>query len=205
LSGDEPVSEAELVTRARGGDHDAFHALWARYEERLRARVGPRLRGPLQRKISVADVLQETCLTAHARLGAFEDRGGGAFGAWLAGIAERKAKEAVRHYAAAAKRDVRRERSRGLRPDTNRVAGAAPTPSEVAVGKERATDVARAMAVLPEDYRAVVSLVRVEGMTLQDAAGVLGRSYEATKKLYGRALSRLADLLDVKRTGDGHE
>ena len=205
LRDNESVSEAVLVTRARGGDNDAFQTLCVRYEERLRARVGPWLRGPLQRKVSVADVLQETYLTAHVRLGTFEDRGDGAFGAWLSGIAERKAREAIRHYAAAAKRDVRRERSRGLRPDTNRVPGAGPTPSEVAVGKELAAEVSRAMAALPEDYREILTLVRIDGMTLQDATAVLGRTYEATKKLYGRAISRLADLLEESRTGGGRE
>jgi DNA-directed RNA polymerase specialized sigma24 family protein len=45
---------------------------------------------------------------------------------------------------------------------------------------------------LPEDYRRILELVQFEGLTLRDAAGRMGRSYEAAKKLYGRALSRFA-------------
>jgi DNA-directed RNA polymerase specialized sigma24 family protein len=46
----------------------------------------------------------------------------------------------------------------------------------------------------------VLSLTRVKGLTLVEAAKSMGRSHEATKKLYARALSRFTEAFD--RTND---
>lgn len=200
-----PPAEAELVARAQAGDEAAFQALCERYEGLLRPRLAAWLKGPVQRKLSVADLLQEAYITAHERLSDFEDRGEGAFGAWLAQIAEFKARDAIRRYVAAEKRDVRREASRGARPETRMFLGSGPTPSQAAVGQEREAAVLRAMDGLPDDYRQVLHLVRGSGITLKEAAEVMGRSHEATKKLYGRAVSRLADLLQGNRKGQRNE
>ena len=57
---------------------------------------------------------------------------------------------------------------------------------------------------LPSDSRSsrdsartpFIRMVQVEGLSLRAAAEVLGRSYEATKKLYGRAVANFKDLLE---------
>ena len=118
-----PQAEAERVERARGGDAEAFRALCAHYEAAIQARLRRVVTVPLQRKVSLADVMQEAYVTAHQRLDEFEHRGDGAFGAWLTRIAELKPREAIRRYVGAEKRDVHRERSRGMRPDTARFTG----------------------------------------------------------------------------------
>ena len=200
-----PPTEAQLVELARGGSAEAFQALCKHYEKRIQTRLAHQLKGPILRTVSIADVLQDAYVTAHARLGDFEDRGEGAFGAWLTRIAELKAREAVRRYVAVEKRDVRRELSRGARLDTGRFPGRGPTPSEVAVGKERGEAIHQAVADLPDDYRTILFLVRVEGMTLKHAAEIMDRSHAATKKLYGRALSRLASLVNLDPRDRPHE
>ena len=45
----------------------------------------------------------------------------------------------------------------------------------------------------------VLALVQIEGLTLADAAVRMDRSYEAVKKLYGRAASRLAKDMQPRR------
>ena len=158
------------------------------------------LLGPaVRRKVSVADVLQEAWITAHDRLAEFEPRGDGAFGAWLARIAEWKAREAVRRFAGTARRDARREVSRGGRPDTAVAAAAdGPSPSGVASARERSERVLRALDRLEPDHRQVIRLVQLDGLRIAEAAELMGRSRDATKKLYGRALARLADVLGAE-------
>lgn len=199
-SGD-AVDEGDLVRRAKAGEEAAFRALCERYEGLLAARVRRFVDGALRRKVSVLDVLQEAYLAGHQRLAEFEDRGEGAFGAWLAQIAEFKAREAVRRYAGAEKRAAGREVSRGARRDTAEVAGVGASPSQVAIAGERAEAVRRAMAALPDDHRHVLQLVQVDHLSIEHAAVLMGRSRDAVKKLYGRALSRLAAALGLDRRG----
>ena len=54
-----------------------------------------------------------------------------------------------------------------------------------------------AMARLPEDYREVIRLRQDEQMTIRETAERMGRSPDAVKMLYGRALERLSDLLGL--------
>ena len=63
------------------------------------------------------------------------------------------------------------------------------------MGEELAHRAQRALERLSDDYRCVLRLVQVEGTNLREVAEVMGRSYEAVKKLYGRAITRFRDLL----------
>jgi RNA polymerase sigma-70 factor (ECF subfamily) len=193
-----PPSEPDdaLVARARAGDDEAFAALCRRHEARLRALVGRRLGPAVQRKVSVADVLQETWIVAHHGLGAFEPRHGGAVAAWLARIAVHKAQEAVRHHAGAARRAVGREVSRPDRPVTGDVPGSVASPSRRAGDREDRERLHAALARLPRRQREVLQLVQLNGLGLEATAVLLARSKEAVRKLYGRALQRLGALLE---------
>lgn len=188
-------TDSELVVLARKGDSSALRALFERHEPLLCGFLERRLPPGLRRKVSPEDIRQEAWLVVSSRLDEFEDRGDGAFRAWLLKIAELKLREAVRAFLGTRKRADVREVSRGGRPDTAAFRDAGPSPSQVAQGRELEDAAARAMASLPEDYRRVLALVQVEGLTLKDAAVKMDRSHEATKKLYGRALSRFAQLL----------
>ena len=50
-----------------------------------------------------------------------------------------------------------------------------------------------AIEELAEEHRAVLRLVHEDGLRLVDAAAVMGRSPEAVRMLYGRAIAALAD------------
>lgn len=190
-SEDAPTDE-QLIGRARKGDARAFQVLCERYEGLLRARARKWIVGALQRKVSLVDVLQEVYLAAHERLDDFENRGDGAFGAWMAQIAEFKAREAVRRHAGVARRDAHREVSRGGRPSTGQARSSGHTPSQMLSAREELDAVRAALERIPDDYRQVLQLVQLDHLALKEAAVLMGRSYEATKKLYGRAVAALA-------------
>lgn len=196
-------TDSELIEKSLAGDEAAFADLCARHEALLTARIRPWLGPAVRRKVSILDVLQETWVTAHQRLPDFENRGEGAVGAWLARIAELKAREAVRRYAGTDKRDVKLEVTRGRRVETERVPGRDPSPSKHAAADERQDQISAAMNELPDDYARVLRLVQIEQVPLDAAAHLMGRSRQAVKKLYSRALARLADLIDLEE--GGHE
>ncbi|MDJ0976574.1 MAG: RNA polymerase sigma factor [Planctomycetota bacterium] len=186
------MDEAELVQRAQDGDEQSFAQLIESYRTRLLAFLTGRIPRTLKRKITAEDVFQEVSVTAHARLASFEYRGDGAFRAWLWQIAQLKLREAVRRFAGTAKRGGAAEISRGGRRDTGLFEAPQGTPSEYAMAGELEERVHQALGRLSDDYRAVLTLVRIEQQSLREAAVAMDKSYEATKKLYGRAVAALA-------------
>lgn len=189
-------SERTLRERFRRGDEGAFRALVERYTDGLRARLSARIPERLRRRVSSSDVLQETCILAFARREDFEDRGEGSFGAWLDAIAERKLNEEIRRHAGTAKRAAHREVPRGRRPDTSAFVGRQRSPSSIVQRGEDLERVREAMSRLSEDHRTVLRLALERGLPLREVAVQMGRSREAAKKLYGRAVVRLRALLD---------
>jgi RNA polymerase sigma-70 factor (ECF subfamily) len=197
------VTDGELVRRAREGDGAALRSLFGRHRDRLEARVRRRLSTAILRKVSAADVLQEAYLTAHERLSDFEDRGDGSFGRWLGRIVDHKLMHAVRRFAGTDKRAAAGEVTRGGRCETGNFPGRGPTPSQLAIAGELRERTRRALAALPEDHRRILDLRQEEHLSLDEAAERLGRTREATRKLYSRALARLAELLGIGKEASG--
>ncbi|MHC4133845.1 MAG: sigma-70 family RNA polymerase sigma factor [Planctomycetota bacterium] len=190
MTGETFASEESLVVRMRSGDDAAFFMLFERHVPDLRRRIDRWLSAAIQRKISISDVLQSTRIHAQEHCREFEDRGQGSFRNWILTIADWKAKDVVRRYTRAAKRDVQREVTRGQRADTGRFHAKLHSPSEAAMAAELADLARQAMNALPPDYREVLRLAREQGLALREVAERMGRSRDAAKKLYARALLR---------------
>jgi RNA polymerase sigma-70 factor (ECF subfamily) len=191
----EPTDE-DLVRRVRAGDETAARELFDRHLPALRAKAKARLPQSLRGKVAESDVVQDAWLAAFLDVGKFEDRGEGSFGKWLRGILENKIGHEIGRHLAAGKRDVRREqRMRTGSADGFGATPGQPSPSEEAVSAEEEEALRAAVASLPDDYATVVRLVHVEGLTLVDAGARMGRSADATRKLYGRAMEAMAGKL----------
>ncbi len=182
--------DQDLLERFRLGDERAFRVLTERHRGVLEARIRDALPRGLRRRVDAQDVLQEALLVAFRRREEFENRGEPAFRHWLLAIVELKAREHVRHHRQTAKRSTRREVTRSGRRDTGLFPAAQASPSQVAIGLETGRLAREALTELSEDYREVLRLTREQRMSLRDAADCMGRTHEATKKLYGRALAR---------------
>lgn len=194
------VTDGMLLSRALGGDGPAFDTLFARHLSVLEARARRLLPPSVRRRVSISDVVQEARIVALQRAVDFEARGEEAScRPWLLQIVEYKAREALRAHAGTAKRDVRREVPPGLRPDTPQLPGRSPSPSRQALASEARATVLQALAALPDDYREVLQRTRLEHWTLAEVAAATGRSREAVKKLYARALARFTDVLRAAR------
>lgn len=185
----EASDDASLLARARAGDSASLHVLFDRHRGALEARIRRFLPRAVQRKVSVSDVVQEARILAFARTGQFEPKREGAYRAWLLRIAELKAREALRAHAGTSKRAVGREVSSGDASVALDGVANGPSPSQAAMTAETRNAVLRTLATLPPDYREVLRLARLEGLPIRDVAMRMGRSVEAIKKLYGRALA----------------
>jgi RNA polymerase sigma-70 factor (ECF subfamily) len=190
------LDDEELVRLVRGGDRQAAAVLFARHDRLLQARA-KRFVGGLSRKVGPSDVLQETYLAAFRGLDGFEDQGPGSFRRWLEAIADHKAADQAKRHLRAG-RSVRREVS----PDPSAMplepAGNQPSPSMAAARAEDDAALLRALDSLEDDDRTVLRLVGQEGRDYAATGEAMGRSPEAVRKLYGRAVLRLGRAM--KRT-----
>jgi RNA polymerase sigma-70 factor (ECF subfamily) len=151
----------------------------------------------LQGKVDACDVVQDTFLKAHLHFGQFRGRTEAELLAWLRQILLASLLNLVRHYHVSQRRNVRLERDLAAELEqSSRDLDAAlfapqSSPSQQAARRERALLLADALARLPADYREVIVLRHLEGLTFPEVARRLGRSLDSVDKLWVRALGRL--------------
>jgi len=197
------LETGRLLDLARAGDGAALGQLLERYRSYLsllaRVQIGRRIQG----KLDVADVVQETFLEAHRGIGLFRGSSEAQFLAWLRQILVAILSNQIRHYFGTKRRDIRLERELqdGLDRSSaylgDRLIAAQSSPSAQASRREQAVLLADAMEELPEDYREVIILRQLEGLSFPQVALRMGRTEDSVKNLWARALVRLRRLLEV--------
>jgi RNA polymerase sigma-70 factor (ECF subfamily) len=203
MSTNEPACE-ELLALARAGDDDALGRLLERYRTYLtllaRLQVGRRLQG----KADPGDLVQETFLEAARHFAQFRGEAEPEFTGWLRQILVGRLSHLVRHYYGTQARDVRLERVLGEEMDQSSraidgglIAGHS-TPSQLASRREQAVLLADALERLPSDYREVIILRHLEGLTFPEVAARMGRSLDSVEKLWVRALPKLRRALGAE-------
>jgi RNA polymerase sigma-70 factor (ECF subfamily) len=193
-----------LIDDARRAEPGALDRLLESYRNYLRlvARAGidPTLRG----KADPSDLVQETLLKAHQHFEQFQGRTEPELASWLRQILARNLADLARRYRAVGTRAVAREHSlEDLFPASSRALQAllAPnghSPSESAQRREMGVVLADALAELTADYREVVVLRTLEGRGWDDVAQTMGRSADAVRVLWARALKKLRPLIEVR-------
>jgi len=192
-----------LLAQARAGDTAALGQLFELYRNYLRLIARPMIDGALKLKLDASDLVQETFLKAHRQFADFAGRDEPELMAWLRRILVRTLAEQARYHRSCA-RNVRRQVS--LEALLEQAGGAAqealadslPSPSSLAVRRERAVLLADALEKLPADYREVFVLRNIEHIPFNEIATRLGRSPGAARVLWTRAMQRLSQLLEEK-------
>jgi RNA polymerase sigma-70 factor (ECF subfamily) len=186
----------QLLRLARAGDGPARGQLLELYRNYLALLARLQIGRPLQGKVDASDLVQETFLRAHLAFAQFRGHTEAELLGWLRQILLSQLVNHVRHYRGR-RRDLRRERdlaaaleqsSRHL--DAGLFAQLS-SPSQQAARREQAVLLADALGRLPDDYREVIVLRHLEGLTFAEVAARLGRSVDSVDKLWVRALARL--------------
>ena len=73
--------------------------------------------------------------------------------------------------------------------------GRSPTPSQAAIGHEERQRIEAAFDQLPEDYREIITLIRIAKLSHKEAGERTGRSEQASRALLRRALLALSWIL----------
>lgn len=189
-----------LLAAHVAGDPAAFGTLFARHRDRLWA-VALRTTGNPE---EAADALQDAMVSAFRRAGSY--RGDAAVTTWLHRVVVNACLDRARRRAARPGEPL---------PDDLEERGTAPVPRETSSGSdpteaaersERQRAVLAALRTLPEEQRAALVLVDMEGYSVQEAADLLGVAAGTVKSRCSRGRARLLPLLaPLRSTGEPGE
>ena len=186
-----------LLQRARDGDDAARGRLLELYRNYLRVLARAMIGQALQARLDASDLVQETYLKAHREFGQFLGGGERELVGWLRQILVRTLANQAKHHRALG-RDVRRQESLEAALDRSSLAVqaalASPSaggPSARAVRREESVLLADALERLPTDYRDVFILRNLEHVPIEQVAERMGRSVNAVRKLWTRAMLEL--------------
>lgn len=185
-----------LVALAKQGDEAAMNQLCSVYGERVRRLIRLRLDQKLRPKLDSIDVVQDALILALEGLQDFTYRNEGDFLRWLAKIAENKLRDIWDKFHAD-KRDVYKEIPFKETDSTESgfVGAAGPigntTPSLIMRKAESLDRLEKALDKLKPEYKEVIVLKRIEGLSHAEIADRLGKNKGAVRMLLARAMAAL--------------
>lgn len=183
-----------LLEQARAGSTAAIGSLLEAARGYLLLQAEQDLPPSLRAKVGPSDIVQETAIEAHRDFLRFRGTTREELYAWLRAILQNNVTDAVRRYELTQKRATSREESLNVVVDRHGVSvlrAGGSTPDRSAIRREDAALVAAVLDRLPADYAAVLRLRYWEGLTFPQIAARIGRSEDAARKLWYRAIACL--------------
>jgi RNA polymerase sigma-70 factor (ECF subfamily) len=181
--------DRQLVTRAQGGDKQAYGLLVEKYQRKLARLLSRFIRDPAE----VEDVTQEAFIKAYRALPAF--RGDSAFYTWLYRIGINTAKNYLMAMGrrAPTSTEVEAEEAEGFEEgeqlrDIN-------TPESVLLSNEIAETVNSTIEQLPEELRTAIQMREIEGMSYEDIAKAMDCPIGTVRSRIFRAREAIAEQL----------
>lgn len=202
----------QRIQAARRGEKACLGQLLEAYRSYLRLLATTMIDGRLRAKISASDLVQETMLGAYRDFAQFRGSTERQLLGWLRQILINRLHTYVQQHVLAAKRDVRREISLEeiqlalARSTANlevglSLKGREPSPSSNAIRQENAVRLADHLAHMPPEYREVIVLRNLKGLTFGEVAEQMNRSAGAVRMLWLRAVRQLRERLEDAEGG----
>lgn len=183
------MDEAGLIRAAQDGDLNAFNRLVLAYQE-MALNQAYRLIGELE---AAEDATQEAFISAYRNLGSYR---GGSFRGWI-----------LRIVTNACYDELRRRKRRPTTPlepldaddeeieSPSWLADPGESPEEHAVRAELSDAIQDCLEGLPEDFRAVVVCVDLQGLDYSETSQAVGTPIGTVKSRLSRARLRLRECL----------
>ncbi len=175
------VARVQLLERV----HSYFHLMADR-------QLNPKLR----QKIGESDVAQQSVTMVIENFDQFRGQTNQEFQGWLKTILSNEVKKTARHFNLG-KRDIGREKSLDYENnDSQKIPpprDLSPSPESHAMVEEKIRRFHKLLDRLPSDYAEVIRLRSLERLPLGEVAEKMGRSYDATSKLWYRAIMKLEE------------
>jgi RNA polymerase sigma-70 factor (ECF subfamily) len=169
---------------AQGGDNAAYSKLLSELLPVLRGTVRRRWRSPQD----IEDIVQDILMSVHSVRHTFDP--GRPFMPWLMTITARRIADAARRLSSRAANETTVE----TMPETF---SGDDTKSAQDTSDDQET-IRMAMALLPEGQREAIELMKLQGLSLQEAAERTGKSVPALKVTVHRAIKAMRAALERK-------
>lgn len=189
-------STSELIAKAQSGDQEAVGKLLEQYRHYLLVVANAQIDPDLQAKGGGSDLVQETFMEACRDFPRFQGSTEQDLLGWLQRILANNAEDFRRAYRQTAARDLKREKRVSDSNNLEKLPGDGETPSAEFRDREKAELLERAMARLSEEYRLVIEMRNRDHMRFAEIGERLGRSADAVRMLWQRAVERLQEELN---------
>jgi RNA polymerase sigma-70 factor (ECF subfamily) len=186
------------LEEARQGDAEVLGLALESCRDYLLLIAARGLDDELTAKGGASDLVQETLLGGYRDFARFRGHSRAELVAWLCKILQNNLAVFRRRYRGTRKRQLALEVSIGVTPeggDCQRLPCDTLTPSAHAARREQSAALMAALERMPEDYRRVVVWYQYDRLTFEEIGLRLGRTAEAARKLWSRALVRLTEEL----------
>ena len=178
---------SRLMLRAQDGDRQAYRALLEDITPYLRTLAKRCFKQPND----IEDVVQDILLTVHMVRHAYDPSR--SFGPWLLAIANRRIVDRVRREARQRAREIKLAREHETFDD--HAANLDETRYDEAALNET-------IERLPPEQRQAIRMLKLNEMSLKEAAAASGRSISALKVATHRAVKSLRKMLTPKKAND---
>ena len=180
----EPASDEVLMAAYQAGNQAAFTELYERHGGSVYGFLARRL----PNRALADDLYQEVFLRVHRARQTYDSSR--PFRAWLFGIVHNLLIDSLRERGRTPQIQLLDE-ARSSGSDDVGLASPSTSPEDNASAREAAQALGAAVRALPADEATVLMLARIECLSYEDIALVIGRSAAATKQLAYRALKRV--------------
>ena len=186
-------NENDLIKKCKSGDRAAFSELVEKYQSKIINMAY----GMLSDKEDAYDAAQEVFIKVYRSLEAFE--GKSSFSTWIYRITVnvcndmlRKRQRKIPAISIFSSSDDEDERDTQIKDD-------APTPQETVETTEMQEEVRKAIASLSDEYRTVITLFDIEGLSYDEISSIIKCPVGTVKSRLSRARAALKKNLSEKR------
>jgi RNA polymerase sigma-70 factor (ECF subfamily) len=180
-----PEATTQLFVQARDGSSRALDALYRRCAGKLLPLIRLRMGRALRAELESRDILQSVMLKSFQKLPQVQDPG--ALMGWLSTVAENEIRDRV-DYLHRGQRDAAR---RAPIEDAAAVPAPVRQALSVAIMNEKLERLERALEALPDSQREIIILRKLEELTFPAIAVRLGKSEDACRMQFARAMTAL--------------
>ena len=177
-----PVTDAKLLSEIKRGSLKSFERLLSRYEKLIYHIAYRYFNNPQDAQ----DITQESVIKIYRGLPGVALKEGGVLKGWICAVTVNTCVDGLRKRRAEA--DILPEEAR---PEVC----AAPSAEEEACARERADEIITAVASLPDDYRSVIILRDMQGLSYKQLAEAAGVGVNTVKSRLSRARAALISKL----------
>jgi RNA polymerase sigma-70 factor (ECF subfamily) len=176
----------DLFQRARTGSERDLEAFYERSARKLLPWIRLRMGRALRAEMESRDILQAVLIKSLDRLEQVQDPS--AAMAWLARIAENEIRDRIDYHG-------RQRRDAARRVPLDSQADLVPAPVRQALSQAIVTEeterLERALEALPDAHREIIVLRMFEELTFRDIGARLGKSEDACRMAFARAMAAL--------------